>query len=230
MARIFLCHANEDKPRVEALYDRLRALGFEPWMDKRDLIPGQRWQREIPRALKASALMLICLSHNIGGPGYLQREFNLALDALQEIPEDMIHTIPVRLDPCNVPDQFFELHWCNLFEPNGFDVLVSAIRYGLVQRGEPIPELKASIFTNTIDMEFILIPAGSFMMGSPDSDTEAWAGEKPVHRVTISQPFYLGKYPVTQAQWEAVMGHNPSRFKGNPNGTDVRIISNLSMA
>ena len=41
--------------------------------------------------------------------------------------------------------------------------------------------------------------------------------EKPAHRVTISQPFYLGKYPVTQAQWEAVMGNNPSRFRGNPN-------------
>jgi formylglycine-generating enzyme required for sulfatase activity len=35
--------------------------------------------------------------------------------------------------------------------------------------------------------------------------------------VTISQPFYLGKYPVMQAQWEAVMGNNPSEFKGNPN-------------
>src|SRR5207247_10221459 len=41
--------------------------------------------------------------------------------------------------------------------------------------------------------------------------------QKPAHRVTISQPCYLGKYPVTQAQWAAVMGTNPSHFKGNPN-------------
>ena len=89
------------------------------------------------------------------------------------------------------------------------------------QRGNPIPELKASTlphtFTNSIGMEFIWIPAGTFMMGSPDSATEAFDNEKPAHRVTISQPFYLGKYPVTQAQWEVVMGNNPSRFKGNPN-------------
>ena len=65
-------------------------------------------------------------------------------------------------------------------------------------------------------MEFVLIPAGTFMMGSPDSDTEADDNEKPAHRVTISQPFYLGKYPVTQAQWEAVMGTNPSRFMAIP--------------
>jgi formylglycine-generating enzyme required for sulfatase activity len=66
-------------------------------------------------------------------------------------------------------------------------------------------------------MEFVLIPADTFMMGSPDSDAEASDNEKPAHGVTISQPFYLEKYPVTQAQWEAVMGSNPSHFKGNLN-------------
>src|SRR5262249_3397290 len=71
-------------------------------------------------------------------------------------------------------------------------------------------------FTNSIGMEFVLIPAGTFMMGSPDSDKEAYNDEKPTHHVTISQPFYLGKYPATQAQWKAVMGNNPSQFKGNP--------------
>jgi formylglycine-generating enzyme required for sulfatase activity len=63
-------------------------------------------------------------------------------------------------------------------------------------------------------MEFVLIPAGTFMMGSLDSDAEARSDEKPAHHVTISQPFYLGKYPVTQAQWEAVMGNNPSQYRG----------------
>src|SRR5262249_32196494 len=73
-------------------------------------------------------------------------------------------------------------------------------------------------FTNGIGMEFMLIPAGTFLMGSPpDADEEAESYEKPAHRVTISQPFYLGQYPVTQAQWEAVMGINPSKYKGHPN-------------
>ena len=63
-------------------------------------------------------------------------------------------------------------------------------------------------------MEFVLIPAGTFMMGSPDSDPDADDNEKPAHQVTLSQDFYLGKYPVTQAQWEAMMGANPSEFKG----------------
>ncbi|MFL5696909.1 MAG: formylglycine-generating enzyme family protein [Ktedonobacteraceae bacterium] len=72
-------------------------------------------------------------------------------------------------------------------------------------------------------MEFVLIPKGSFVMGFPDSDAEAFPDEKPAHRVTITQPFYLGKYPVTQAQWEAVMGNNPSRFKGNPSHPVVNV-------
>jgi formylglycine-generating enzyme required for sulfatase activity len=61
-------------------------------------------------------------------------------------------------------------------------------------------------------MEFVLVPAGTFTMGSaPDEGEE---DESPQRRVTLSRPFYLGKFEVTQAQWERVMGVNPSEFKG----------------
>lgn len=60
-------------------------------------------------------------------------------------------------------------------------------------------------------MEFMEIPTGSFRMGS----TEFFDSEKPVHKVKISEAFYLGKYEVTQAQWQVVMGNNPSYFKGD---------------
>jgi formylglycine-generating enzyme required for sulfatase activity len=68
-------------------------------------------------------------------------------------------------------------------------------------------------YENSIGMKFVLIPDGTFEMGSPNGGDD----ETPVHQVTISQPFYLGTYQVTQAQWEAVMGSNPSRFKGDAN-------------
>ena len=61
----------------------------------------------------------------------------------------------------------------------------------------------------------VRIEPGEFLMGSPDSDKDAEADEKPRHRVRITRPFYLGKYEVTQAEYEAVMGENPSSFKGN---------------
>ncbi len=71
---------------------------------------------------------------------------------------------------------------------------------------------KLKRFKNSIGMEFCLIPAGSFMMGSPDG--VGFSNEHPQHRVTITRPFYMGKYLVTQAQYQAVMGKNPSYFKG----------------
>ncbi len=67
-----------------------------------------------------------------------------------------------------------------------------------------------------IKIDFVLIPSGSFMMGDEKGDSD----EKPVHKVTISKPFYMGKFEVTQEQWEAVMGSNPSRFKGAKNPVD----------
>lgn len=63
-------------------------------------------------------------------------------------------------------------------------------------------------------IELVYIPAGTFMMGSPADDDERGEDENQ-HRVTISKGFYMGKYEVTQAQWEKVMGENPSFFKGD---------------
>jgi len=64
-------------------------------------------------------------------------------------------------------------------------------------------------FTNSIGMRLVLVPPGEFMMGSPDSDSEADSYEKPQHRACITQPFYLATTEVTQAQWEVVMGTRP---------------------
>jgi formylglycine-generating enzyme required for sulfatase activity len=64
--------------------------------------------------------------------------------------------------------------------------------------------------SDSVSLELLPVAAGFFQMGSENGDLH----ERPVHRVTISEPFWLGKTEVTQAQWEAVMGSNPSRFKG----------------
>lgn len=66
--------------------------------------------------------------------------------------------------------------------------------------------------SNSINMEFVVIKPGSFTMGS--SQEVGDEDEAPEHKVTITKPFYLGKYEVTQEQWEAVMENNPSEFKG----------------
>jgi hypothetical protein len=67
--------------------------------------------------------------------------------------------------------------------------------------------------------EFVLIRAGEFLMGSREA-----GHEQPIHRVRITRPFYMGIYPLTQAQWESVMGKNPSRFQSYP----ARPVENVS--
>ena len=69
-------------------------------------------------------------------------------------------------------------------------------------------------------LEMILIPAGAFTMGSPSDENDRDSDEGPQHEVTISQPFYLGKYEMTQAQYEAVIGSNPSSNVGINNPVD----------
>ncbi len=66
---------------------------------------------------------------------------------------------------------------------------------------------------NGITLDMIAIPGGSFVMGSPSTETGRYNDEGPQHNVTVA-PFFMGKYEVTQAQYQAVMGNNPSKFKG----------------
>ena len=68
---------------------------------------------------------------------------------------------------------------------------------------------------NGINIEMVKVEAGSFNMGATPEMENPWEDEKPVHRVTLTNDYYIGKYEVTQALWQAVMGSNPSNFKGD---------------
>jgi formylglycine-generating enzyme required for sulfatase activity len=82
----------------------------------------------------------------------------------------------------------------------------------------PPPKPDEPPITNTIGMKLKLIPAGEFLMGAPDGEPEAQEDEKPRHHVRITRPFYLGVYPVTQAEFREVMGNSPSWFSAGGGG------------
>jgi formylglycine-generating enzyme required for sulfatase activity len=73
-------------------------------------------------------------------------------------------------------------------------------------------EEKVEIGTG-VTMTFVLVPPGKFNMGSPE-DEKGRDEDETLHTVTLTEPFYLGKYEVTQAQYQALTGKNPSHFKG----------------
>ena len=68
---------------------------------------------------------------------------------------------------------------------------------------------------NGINIEMVKVEAGSFYMGATSEMQNPYSDEKPDHRVTLTNNYYVGKYEVTQALWQAVMGSNPSNFKGD---------------
>jgi formylglycine-generating enzyme required for sulfatase activity len=75
-------------------------------------------------------------------------------------------------------------------------------------------DAKTILLPGDIPLELLWIPPGSFMMGSPEDEQNSFDNEGPQHEVTITEGFWMSKFPITQAQWEAIMGDNPSQFQG----------------
>ncbi|OQB35532.1 MAG: Serine/threonine-protein kinase pkn1 [Candidatus Hydrogenedentes bacterium ADurb.Bin179] len=88
------------------------------------------------------------------------------------------------------------------------------------KKGKPVNPEAGTVWAweiaDNVTLELVWIPPGRFLMGSPGSEEDR-DDDETQHQVTIIWGFWLGKYEVTQAQWEKVMGNNPSEFKGNKN-------------
>lgn len=125
---MFLCHAQEDKPKVRILYHWLNRDGTQPWLDEEDLLIGQTWEDAIPKAVRASDVVIVCLSRNFNKKGYVQKEVLLALKVAEEHPEDKTFILPVRLEPCEIPPRINALHWANLYEEGGYTRLMKSLR------------------------------------------------------------------------------------------------------
>jgi TIR domain len=124
---IFLSHASEDKRQVRNLCKRLREDGFDPWLDDERLLPGQDWNLEIEKALRASDAILLCFSGlSAAKEGYIQREYKRAMRYMEEKPEGTIFVIPVRLDDCELPYFIREIQWVDY--PADYDRLVTSLQ------------------------------------------------------------------------------------------------------
>jgi hypothetical protein len=125
---VFLCYAREDYGKVYELYQQLKNRGFSPWMDKKDLLPGQDWEYEIQKTIQHADFFVVCISQfSATKRGFVQKEVRFALDALGEIPAGQIYFIPLRIEDCEIPDFLRKLQWVDYFEPDGFDLLCRAI-------------------------------------------------------------------------------------------------------
>ena len=105
------------------------------------------------------------------------------------------------------------------FNPQGLKLeqieVVTVNKFGeIIQRQPRIARYFTEDLGNGVKLEMAAIPGGTFMMGSPENEAKRRDSENPQHQVTVPG-FFMGKYPVTQAQYQAIMGNNPSLFKGS---------------
>ncbi|WP_169852996.1 formylglycine-generating enzyme family protein [Anaerohalosphaera lusitana] len=89
-----------------------------------------------------------------------------------------------------------------------------ALNEGTAQQSQAVNREDSKVLTNSVGMKLVWIPAGEFMMGSSEDDKFAEPYERPQHKVRLTNGFWMGTTEVTQAQYEAVMGENPGKPKG----------------
>lgn len=126
--KLFLCHAHSDKIAVRTLYTRLAADGVDVWLDKEKLLPGANWEFEIRKAVGEADVVVVCLSKEFNNAGFRQKEVRLALAAAMEKPEGEIFIIPARLEECDTLESLEKWHWVDLFETDGYEKLMFALR------------------------------------------------------------------------------------------------------
>jgi hypothetical protein len=115
--RVFIAYVQEDAAKVDHLFNDLAANNFDPWMDRRKLLPGQNWPRAIETAIDSAQFVVACFSHqSVRKMGGFQAEIRYALDCARRLPLDDVFLIPVRLDECRIPARIRrEIHYVDLF-------------------------------------------------------------------------------------------------------------------
>jgi hypothetical protein len=125
---VFLCHANEDKAKVEELRSLLIRDGFYAWLDSVDLLPGIQWESEISRIIKNADFVLVCISkRSTAKTSFVQKEIRFALDRALEMPPGRIFIIPCRVEECHVPEELAQWHWVDLFDQGGYSHLLRSL-------------------------------------------------------------------------------------------------------
>ena len=115
--RVFIAYVVEDAPAAERLYADLVARGFDAWLDRRKLLPGQNWPRSIDQAISVSDFFVACFSQRASGKrGSFQSELRFALDCARRLPLEEVFFIPVRLEECRLPPRIMrEFEYVDLF-------------------------------------------------------------------------------------------------------------------
>ena len=240
---VFLAHNSVDKPLVREIGARLRERGLNPWLDEEQIAPGELFQEAIQKVIpniKSAAIII-----GVSGLGQWQiielhtltsqfveqgvKVIPVLLPGVTGLPEKLLFLRQfnwVSFKDIKDDDAFYRFEWGITGKK---PLLTNSSQSSLVSQSLPLsvpqsPQSFTETLSGNIKLEMIKIPAGSFLMGTEEAEvirlnkeyeTDWFKCEMPQHRVNLKE-FYLGKYPVTQEQYQAIMGTNPSYFEDNP--------------
>ncbi|MFZ4703374.1 MAG: TIR domain-containing protein, partial [Candidatus Methylumidiphilus sp.] len=150
---IFLSYGREDQNIVKEIYDKLSDIGFSPWMDTENLLPGELWLKTISNVIDYCDFFLICLSpRSVDKRGYLQKEIKDALKIWETKLDSDIFLIPLKLeDNFVVPEDISCFQYISLTHSHWMDKLTQAIESGLNRRSSGEPKLNPNIINRWQD-------------------------------------------------------------------------------
>jgi TIR domain/Protein of unknown function (DUF3298) len=134
--KIFISYAKEDCEKALHYHDLFLQEGASPWLDVKELLPGQNWEAEIERALSdANVIVLLLSKRSVSKRGFVQREANTAIERLRyKLPTD-IYVIPLLLEPCDVPDHIAaRLQYVDLNAPGAWEHVRASLRLASEQQ------------------------------------------------------------------------------------------------
>jgi hypothetical protein len=140
---VFIAYVEEDLPLARRVRDALIDAGYNPWLDKDQLLAGQNWPRAIERAIDLSDAFVACLStRSLAKRGTFQSELRYALDCAHRMPLDDSFLMPVRFDACDVPTLISKhVQYVDLFPDfnRGLRQLLRALKRKKPRLTVPIP-------------------------------------------------------------------------------------------
>ena len=224
---VFISYSRRNYDAVMAIKKEIDSVvGTECWIDLNGIESGsERFETDIIGGINACQVFLFMLSGESQQSEYALLELNFAKSKGKRI-------VLVNIDDCKMTDAFFfkysltdTIAWNN--QPQHDKLLRDLQRWLGKSEEQPkqtatpppaAPVIKDKVFKiDSVDFKMVYVEGGTFMMGAtPEQGSNASDDEKPVHQVTLSD-YFIGETPVTQALWRAVMGNNPSKFKGDNN-------------
>ncbi len=189
--RIFISYSRKDAEFVLKLRADLHAAGLSTWIDQHDIQTGAEWMASIVKGIKGCSITIAVLSPDAVASGAVIRELSLA--------DENKHTIiPLRYKPTELADAMQYIlagrQWLDFIHGSYTDNTVKLLKV--------LPPARSLKIKGPIDMEFVLVSKGCFLMGSRPENELADGDEKPQHAVILTNPYWIGRFPVTQAQYQ----------------------------